>query len=197
MEKFYALNQRNEYYEFTSWDRLISWLYSFCTKYDSKWGVVVDLQYIGHNFNDTYVKLWPVFKDGRIYNRPTYYNVNFVIFDSDWRVINTDFLFDGIKQYDSKPRKRRHIKRYFEYRKEPVPFAGRWKNGSNIWRRIRKNKSYAAKLEEYYNLFPNDSKIRNRKLLVRCWDDDFGIRTQDKSWKRQRKIKKQWQKNAP
>jgi len=195
--KFYVLNQNNKYYEFTSWEKLIDWLYGYCTC--QRWGeLIVDLKFIGHNFNDTYVNLWPIFKGEKIYGRPVYHPVDFVIFDSIWRVVSTNLLFEGIKKkHNAKTVRKRRRRKYFEYRKEPVPNTRKYKKGSSICRSIRKNKSYAAKLEEYYHLFPNDSKMRDRKWLVKMWNDDLGMRTRDRSWKRQRKIKKQWQKNAP
>src|SRR6056297_1951057 len=134
MEKFYVLDQNNEYYEFKSWEKLIDWLYGYCTC--QRWGeLIVDLKFIGHNFNDTYVNFSPLFKDGKIYNRPVYHQIDFVIFDSIWRVISTNFLFDGIKKkHNAKTVRKRRCRGYFEYRKEPVPLTGKYKNGSSKWR---------------------------------------------------------------
>lgn len=189
--KYYALNQNNEYYEFHSWEDLIKWLY------------LSDLRFVGHNLNDTYVTFFPIFKNGEVFGKPKHHKVNYVIFDSIWRVVDKQTLVKGLEERhnenlrNKRPWRFRGRPFYFEYRREPVPGTSKWKNGSDLWRSIRKNKSYAAKLEEYYHLFPNDAKMRDRKWLVKMWNDDLGMRTQDKSWKRQNKVKKQWQKNAP
>lgn len=183
-EKYYVLDSQNYHYEFNSWYDLIKELRRF------------DIRQIGHNFNDTWVELNPLLRDNKLYPRPAYNNVDFVVFDSLWRVIDKSILKEAFDKFEY--RRRRWIRpRIFEFRKEPVPFTGgggRF-HGSSIFRKRHKNKSYAAKLEEYYDLFPNSGRMRDRKFLVKCWNDDLSMRCQDKSWKRQHKIKKQWMKH--
>lgn len=195
-EKYYVLDQNNEYYEFNSKDELTRWLArSFGLRFLFAWEKIdyEVLSHIGHNFNDTY----------RVENHedpdnPTYNNVEFIIFDHLWKVVDKSVIRNWLSEYESfieNRRRRWRRTKYFEFRREPVPGIHKYSNGSHMWRRMRKNKSYAAKLEEYYNLFPNDSRMRERRLLVSVWEDELGKRTQDRSWKRQCKIKNQWQKN--
>ena len=175
---YHVIDSAGEYYEFDSWYDLIKELRRF------------DLKQIGHNFNDSFC----IKKFGYNYLYNERILVDFVVFDSLWRVVDKSTLKPAFENFVYQ---RKSIRwKVFEYRKEPVPWTGGGgRFHGSIFRRRNRNKSYAAKLEEYYNLFPNSGRIRERKHLVKSWNDDLKMRCQDKGWKRQFKIKKQWMKH--
>ncbi len=76
------------------------------------------------------------------------------------------------------------------FRKEPIPNTG-VRRGSYYRTRIKKNKNYVAKLQEYKDLFPNDTSMNALRLHVISWRDDFNVNKSGKSWKKQKK-RKQW-----
>lgn len=172
-EKFYVLSRLDEFYEFESWDELIREIHT------------IEMFRFGHNFNDTY----------RVDNPLVYRPVDFVVFDSLWRVVSVQSLINAVSNFTYKRRK--YSRWAFEYRKEPVPRTGgggRF-HGSSVFRRRNKNKRAAIILNEDKDLFPNDDSGNRRTKLVKSWGDELSMRSRDKSWKRQNKIRKQWMKH--
>lgn len=187
---YYVLDQNNKYFEFQDWFSLINW-----TRHNSNY--VHNLKnFFGHNLNDSYT----IFKSVACFEpyRETRerFLVSYVVFDELWRVVRIEDLqkaFEDEEWIRSERIKRRKWKprRIFEYRKTPVPFTGksRWLT----WRyNVKRNKSYAAKLQEYKDLFPNDGSIKEAELLVQTWDDDLGKRHYERNWKKHSKKRKQW-----
>lgn len=119
------------------------------------------------------------------------YRRNLFVYDNDNRIVNLYEIRKSISVFkQKKDKKRKWFRDYFRYRYDPVPGirAYRYKR----FRKVRKNKSYAAKLSEYIDLFPNDSSIKRSAFFVSRWDDDFSYRKTEKNWKRQSKRIKQW-----
>ncbi len=76
------------------------------------------------------------------------------------------------------------------FRVDPVPGIHK-SRGSYYRTRIKKNKNYVAKLQEYKDLFPNDTSMNALRLHVISWRDDFNVNKGGKSWKKHKK-RKQW-----
>ena len=145
---------------------------------------------IGHNYNDTFTSL--EFGYNELYRKS--YSRNLIVYDSLWRVVHITDIRDALKKFDPDKKKRKINKRwatYFEYRREPVPWISN--HHSHYWRyNVGRNKSYAAKLQEYRKMFPCDNTIGKAINLVKSWDDDLSHRHVEKCWKTQSKKKKQW-----
>lgn len=138
---------------------------------------------IAHNYND-------VIKYHYDTKTITYVR-NLILYDEYDRIINyTDVVKKVLIDY--KPTKK---EQYYRFRQDPVPGTGKEHYTSWFRNSIKRNKSYAVSLLEHQELFPNDGRAKQRLELVRTWNDDLGRRSSDKSWKRTRKCRKQWQKN--
>jgi len=117
------------------------------------------------------------------------YKRNIFIYDDD-KIVNLSEIRESIAIYKSKNEKHIWFKNYFRYRYDPVPGIRVYR--CNRYRKVKRNKSYAAKLSEYVDLFPNDSSIKRSAFFVSRWDDDFSYHKTEKNWKRQSKKIKQW-----
>lgn len=163
-------------------------------KFDDWWDLIRVIHYkdsidsIGHNRNDTvaYVQYG--------YIETKYYSRNLIVYDSLWRVVNITDIKESLKKFDPDKKKRKINKRwarYFEYRKDPVPWISH--HYSLHWRYdVKRNKSYAAKLQEYRDMFPCDNTIGKAINLVKSWDDQLSHRHVEKNWKMHSKKRKQW-----
>ncbi len=121
------------------------------------------------------------------------YRRDLFVYDDDNKLVNLHEIRESIAIYKQpKTKKWVWFRDYFRYRYDPVPGIGVYRR--NRFRRIKRNKSYAAKLSEYVDLFPNDSSIKRSAFFVSKWDDDFSCRKTEKNWKRQSKKAKQWMK---
>jgi len=118
------------------------------------------------------------------------YKRNIFVYDNDDRIINLSEIRKSIAIYKPKNKKYIRFRNYFRYRYDPVPGIRVYK--CNKCKSVRKNKSYAAKLSEYVDLFPNDSSIKRSAFFVSKWDDEFLYRKTEKNWKYQSKKRKQW-----
>ncbi len=119
------------------------------------------------------------------------YKRDLFVYDDD-RLINLHEIRESVAIFKPKVKKWVWYRDYFRYRYDPVPGIGIYRY--NRFRKVKRNKSYAAKLSEYVDLFPNDSSIKRSAFFVSKWDDDFSYRKTEKSWKRQSKKTKQWMK---
>jgi len=195
-EKYYLLDQHNQYYEFNSWKNMITWLNYEIGGYDER--KRKPIKSIGHNLNDTWCIDLPHYVNGDFIIIPQLYYVNYVVYDCLWRVVDKRAIEEGLKKYISY-RKNRYKRRrtvYAEFRREPVPRTGRCIKIRQYYRQnVKRNKSYTSKLLSYTNLFPSDSRMRELIWFTKSWNDDLSQRTHDRSWKHQTKCKKQWQKN--
>lgn len=120
----------------------------------------------------------------------------FIVYDEYDRIINLSDLKKSLLVYKPKPYKwvpwvlKRYKNVYWEYRKDPVPGVG---NGNYPKRNNGHfNKSYKAKLMEYYSLFPNSGRMREYDSF--WWDDGKYFNKNYRCWKN-KKIRKQWMKN--
>ena len=110
------------------------------------------------------------------------------IYDEYDRIINKREITDGLKDFD--PAK--EVKRPYRWRSNKKT----WRSKSGHWPgyryNIKKNKTYVAKLMEYYDLFPADGRLRATRDMISWWSDDFGQRSTGRTWKDQSKKRKQW-----
>lgn len=111
------------------------------------------------------------------------------IYDEDGVAVNKREIEDAFKDYDPEKAKARRYYNYYANRRRWNSKRRHW----NGWRNnIRRNKTYAAKLMEYYDLFPNDGKMRQYAWFVKTWNDDIPDRSTGRGWKDQSKKRKQW-----
>lgn len=147
---------------------------------------------IAHNENDTFKETnfdHDKGLDVYTYRRP------YIIYNED-QIVNLSEIRESAKKFRIIEPKRRRYFRYrpvvFDYRNGPVPYTkcGRYR-GSYYRSCIKKNKEYIAKTQEYADLFPSDSRLRQLKFFKSLWADDFHSSKGGKSWKKQKK-RKQW-----
>lgn len=177
----------DEWKAFSTWWNMIEFFYD----YDE------DLITIAHNENDEYhYYRWDD-------NKLTRYCRQHIVYDENMSVVNSVEIKKSLRIFTPPPYVRRGSvwhQRYdklnkYTYRYDPVPGMGdgNW-NGGRFRTCIRKNKTYFAKLQEYYTLFPGDARIR-RIEFVSTWNDDFRPSNKyGKSWKKM-KVRKQWMKH--
>ena len=121
------------------------------------------------------------------------YKRDLFVYDDYNKLVNLHEIRESISILKPKKDKKwRWFRDYFRYRYDPVPGISVYRR--NRFRKVKRNKSYAAKLSEYVDLFPNDSSIKRSAFFVSRWDDDFSYRKTEKNWKRQSKKAKQWMK---
>jgi len=118
------------------------------------------------------------------------YKRNLFVYDSDNRIINLNEIRESIAIFKPKNKKQKWFGDYFRYRYDPVPGIRSYRYKG--FRKVKRNKVYAAKLSEYVDLFPNDSSIKRSVFFVSRWDDYFSYRKTEKNWKKQSKKIKQW-----
>lgn len=179
--KYYISDHSQESWtEFNEWWELIAHFYSGCDYFDRSDNFST-INNVAHNENDNYSYHIPKhFCNNETYkhqDKVTYYIRPYIIYDEYDRIINIAEIRASADVYNPniKPKQKRPplcYRRYFEYRKEPVPGTGKCR-GSYHWREVSKNKSYVAKCMEYYDLFPGDRRIRGTSKYVDWWCDDF------------------------
>ena len=176
-EKFYVLNKDNKYFEFNSWEELVK---EFRKTWNRK---IPDLWFgnIGHNFNDSYV-IPPPF--GRVipYERK---KVDYVIFDSQWRVVRKEELISAVESYEPTYKYWRARRQPHVFRCDPVP-------GINCsrWGSYFRHPMTIGEIKA--NICDAEFVRGKRKWLPTSYDD---VKRSDKfikrSWKKQKK-RKQW-----
>ena len=83
----------------------------------------------------------------------------------------------------------RRIKHYFRYRFDPVPYTGKMTRYRNYWRYMKTTQ------EKRWNLADPEYIRGKRNNLPSAWDDYYRGDINNKSWKHNKKIRRQWMKN--
>ncbi len=151
------------------------------------------LDAIAHNHNDEYHSYF-----SKLYEYPKLikFRRNLIIYDADMRIVNITDIKKDVGRYNPDREepyryRPRYQNLYYRYRIDPVPYTNGQGGCGRYYGDIKKNKNYAAKLQD----FPGDSRARERILLAKTWSDELGPHSkQGRSWKK-RKIKKQWMKH--
>lgn len=114
-----------------------------------------------------------------------------LVYDEYDRIINLNEIREGLKQYKEQPAKpwnRRpwYSNKYFEYRREPVPYTGKSRY-HNHWRRTKH--SYLKSYLSTYDII-DDPRINQYLDTGYWWDDDDYPAHPQKNWKSHRRT--QW-----
>lgn len=199
--QYYIIDSNKNHWEYGSLEELVKTLYNISSV--NKYGDI-NLENVGHSFNDTYVYHGMGYKEslecGLEPKDPAVYNVDYIVMDQYYRVVQIQFLKDELKRYYKTIKKYNPYSGYCDknirYRIDPIPLCGRW-------RKRYRYRSYSF-LQERKRI-EEDSKYCKVRLrpgyggisgAYDPWKFDKlrgDFLDSPKSWKRI-KIKKQWMK---
>lgn len=184
-ERFFVVDRNNKYYEFKSYEDLLKWMvpYFIPNNYFLPWDRRQEskgkIAQVGHNWNDS--------------------GINFIVFDSLWRVVSLKDLSTDVSKFKEKRDKEynrsyrevylklykcRHLK--IGFRSSPVPRTGRYGH-SHYYRRMKTTQELRRNCWE----LEFSRGKRRKKYLPDPWDDIPKARRGRYSWKNQKK-EKQW-----
>lgn len=158
--------------------------------FDSWWsliGYIVIGRYekaIAHNANDIYVSFCFGYVERETYSRHLF------VQDEFDRIINLAEIREGIKIYVDHPRQYKRRNGFFRFRYDPVPGIGKRRHGG--WYRTSHSyrKCYLDALSVETDL--PEARLQKNLDMGCAWDDEFP-RVNQRTWKKQGKMNRQWE----